>query len=265
MSKSIFDTNNYCINCGSYNHKKKNCPEPVISYGIIVYKKEDNKFKYLLIKRKDTISYIHLLRGKYNLEDNQSIITLLIELTNSEKQRILRDSFQQLWCNLWLKKKIDIKNIEFLNCQHKFNNLLEKINNDPLLTSIMNTSKWYDTEWGFPKGRRNYKETDLNAAKREFQEETNIDLNDIKFSKMAPIKEQYVGNDNIIYRHEYYIAEYISENNVCIDYNNINQMKEISDIQFMDMEKCIEKIRDYHIEKKNIIINLEEKLVNGIC
>ena len=30
-------------------------------------------------------------------------------------------------------------------------------------------------EWGFPKGRRNMHESDLDCAKREFEEETGID------------------------------------------------------------------------------------------
>ncbi len=31
-----------------------------------------------------------------------------------------------------------------------------------------------DTEWGIPKGRRNNKESDLEVALREFEEETNV-------------------------------------------------------------------------------------------
>ena len=36
------------------------------------------------------------------------------------------------------------------------------------------TTKWTEPEWGFPKGRREYHETDVDCSKREFQEETGI-------------------------------------------------------------------------------------------
>ncbi len=40
-----------------------------------------------------------------------------------------------------------------------------------------NTS-WIEPEWGFPKGRRNNQETDLDCALREFKEETEYLQND---------------------------------------------------------------------------------------
>ena len=33
-------------------------------------------------------------------------------------------------------------------------------------------TNWLTPEWGFPKGRRNYQETDITCAYREFNEET---------------------------------------------------------------------------------------------
>ena len=36
------------------------------------------------------------------------------------------------------------------------------------------TTRWEETEWEFPKGRRNFKEKDLECALREFEEETGI-------------------------------------------------------------------------------------------
>ena len=42
------------------------------------------------------------------------------------------------------------------------------------IESLINNSKtnWITPEWGFPKGRRNYMETDNSCAIREFNEET---------------------------------------------------------------------------------------------
>ena len=113
MSKSIFDNGNiYCINCGSYDHKKKNCPEPIISYGIILFRKDsNNNLEYLLIKRKDTISYVHLIRGKYDSDNVNSILTLLKDLSNDEKKRIFNTSYEILWNEMWSKKKNEKKQL----------------------------------------------------------------------------------------------------------------------------------------------------------
>ena len=49
-------------------------------------------------------------------------------------------------------------------------------------------TSWDEPEWGFPKGRRNFNETDLNCALREFNEETGINMKSIKLlEKLVPI------------------------------------------------------------------------------
>ena len=47
------------------------------------------------------------------------------------------------------------------------------------------------TEWEFPKGRRNYMETDIKCALREFQEETGISKESIKI-----INDRKLENEN---------------------------------------------------------------------
>ena len=56
----------YCNNCGNIGHLYRDCRHPILSYGIILYDdsiKED--VKIIMIERKDSISYIEFLRGKY--------------------------------------------------------------------------------------------------------------------------------------------------------------------------------------------------------
>ena len=36
---------------------------PIVSYGIILYTKQNNKIKYLMIRRKDSVGYIDIIRG----------------------------------------------------------------------------------------------------------------------------------------------------------------------------------------------------------
>ena len=44
----------YCNNCGKQGHIYQNCKKPIISSGIIAFKKEFNTLKYLMISRKDS-------------------------------------------------------------------------------------------------------------------------------------------------------------------------------------------------------------------
>ena len=60
-------------------------------------------------------------------------------------------------------------------------------------------SSWKEPEWGFPKGRRNLREKDLQCALREFEEETDIKREDIKVIKdRRPFTEEFVGSNNKI-------------------------------------------------------------------
>ena len=67
----------------------------------------------------------------------------------------------------------------------KFESIREGILFDDKLVTLkdiveMSKTKWMETEWEFPKGRRNQKEKDLDCALREFEEETGIHQTDIK-------------------------------------------------------------------------------------
>jgi 8-oxo-dGTP pyrophosphatase MutT (NUDIX family) len=108
-------------------------------------------------------------------------------------------------------------------------------------------------EWGFPKGRRTRNETELECAMREFSEETGIDKNDIKIiDKIKPIHEIMTGTNGIKYRHIYYVAETVKEMSGNI-MEKINELKEVSHVDFFNFYDAYGLIRDYHVEKKNIL------------
>ena len=163
----------YCANCGKAGHLYRNCRLPILSYGIILYKIVNNNIKYLHIRRKDTIGYVEFLRGNYSLENKSYICEIISFMTEDERQRLLDNEFDILWYNLWnnYESNKKFKN-EYLDSKNKFNNLKDT----GLLPEMVKncTIHWEETEWGFPKGRRNGSEDDLTCAKREFEEETNI-------------------------------------------------------------------------------------------
>jgi 8-oxo-dGTP pyrophosphatase MutT (NUDIX family) len=265
MAKSIFDYDSkiFCMNCGCHGHKSKECEKPITSCGIILYKKNKlEEIKYLLIRRKDTIAYIQIVSGKYASDDICYIHTLLYELSNNEKYKIMNDNFDNLWDELWQKKNIKKRSVDFELSHTKFLRLKSEIINNPKLKDVFLEKIWSEPEWGFPKGRRNYKEKDLQTAKREFSEETSLTFNNINLLSNEPLVEIYKSNDNLHYKHLYYIAEYNGNSNICIDTNNKNQVKEVGDIGFFSYEEAVKKIRNYHKEKKKILQELNEYLLN---
>jgi ADP-ribose pyrophosphatase YjhB (NUDIX family) len=263
--KSIFDnTNNkiYCCNCGKINHTYKDCILPKISLGIVLYTFINNKLNFLLVRRKDSIGYIDFLRGKYMSNDIDYIINLFSSMTKEEIQNLKTLNFDKLWEKLWMKN-IDDKKFkkDYSKSNTKFNKIQKGYFVDNKYISIdyfigIVNNFWNETEWGIPKGRRNFREKDIDTAKREFIEESGLSSKCFKIINNKTFIEEYIGSNNMMYRHIYYVAKYIgSEHSLkTISIKNNMQAFEISKIGFYTLKKCNNLIRHYHKEKKKNII-----------
>ena len=129
--------------------------------------------------------------------------------------------------------------------------LLEKDNFN--LESLLKQcdSKWKEPEWGFPKGRRNYREKDLETAIRETNEETGYKTSDIDLiENLYPFEEIFTGSNFKSYKHKYYLG-YISYEKTIK--NNNFQKNEISKMEWKNFEQTLNCIRPYNIEKKEIL------------
>ena len=156
--------------------------------------------------------------------------------------------------------------MEYKDSLEKFNMLKNgfiikknEINIEINLNKIINNSiyNYIDPEWGFPKGRRNLKEKNIECAKREFEEETNINSNEINILNMTPLEETYLASNNLKYRHIYYLSQIKDKKKILeLNKNNLNQKIEIGDINLFKFNDALNHIREYNIEKKNILINL---------
>lgn len=258
-------TNQFCNNCGKQGHVFNHCKIPITSIGIICFNKVKNNNKYLMICRKDSLGYIEFLRGKYPLYNRDYIQTLVDEMTKSEKSKILSYTFDELWSELWG----DYVGLQYRNeekhSKDKFNQIKRGINiydeGTYDLDIIVRESKttWETPEWGFPKGRRNYQESDITCAYREFIEETGYNKSDIEMiTNMQPFEEIFVGSNFKSYKHKYYLAMLKSKSeNINTEY----QQTEVSDLQWFTLEECIQHIRPYNLEKLDII-NQVDKLLN---
>ena len=246
--------NIYCANCGRIGHTIKRCKDPIISFGIIAFKFIKDNPQLIMIQRRNSMSYVEFLRGRYNPKNMDYLITLINGITQNEIQNLETKDFETLWKELWINN--DHKNYknDYYSAKIKF----ESINISDL---IKKKTEYFDhPEWGFPKGRRNYREPDIECAIREFCEETGMDKESITIVKnVIPIREDFLGNNNVRYRHIYYLAKIknsYKNHPLKIDKENKEQCAEISDISWLSKEKCYEKLRDIDISKKKVVTDI---------
>ena len=269
--------NEYCNNCGNYGHSYKNCRHPIMSYGILLFHKDEkNIHRVVMVERKDSISYIEFIRGKYKNATNYKYIKLLLSrMTNIEKERLLKYDFDKLWNKLWIyPDKVNYRiQKEYKKSKTIFNQLKNGNKNENLIFSLqsiideLDSNQYLNNEWEIPKGRRKLFENNKNCAIREFLEETNIKEEDYTIiNNIIPFIEEYKGINNVRYKHVYYIAKMNSNQliNLKINQNNKEQLTEIKDISWLNEEECYQKIRDHDISKQKIISDFFNFLKNDL-
>jgi 8-oxo-dGTP pyrophosphatase MutT (NUDIX family) len=183
-------------------------------------------------------------------------------MSNLEKERLLNTSFDNLWKMLWGNNiGIQYKGEE-ISSQKKFELIKNGVyidNNLITLESIIENSKtnWTETEWEFPKGRRNFQEKDLDCALREFEEETGYNNKDIEIiDNLLPFEEIFIGSNHKSYKHKYILAYMKNNITVPLDF----QKTEVSKVEWKSIEECIQSIRPYNLEKIKLIKNINKVL-----
>ena len=262
--------NNICNNCGKQGHQFHQCKLPITSYGMIVFRSSiEHGIQYLMIRRKNTFGYIDFIRGKYTQNNLDHLQIMFNEMAIEEKNKIKINNFDKLWKMMWgIQNTANPQSNQFkceeLASQKKFESL--KIGtpigiNGELITlnSLIENSntKWLETEWEFPKGRRNFQEKDLDCALREFEEETGLFKKNIKIiENLLPFEEMFLGSNHKSYKHKYFLGYTENHND---DLNNYQQ-SEVSKLEWKTLDECLESIRPYNLEKKQLIININKVL-----
>ena len=218
-----------------------------------------NNIEYLVIRRKHSLGYIEFIRGRYDISNINTINNLIHQITPEELFCIKTKEFKDIWEEVWKKtsyNKLYIKEME--ESMEKFNQLKA--------TGYFNSelkNDYIEPEWGFPKGRRNPNEKNLKCALREFWEETGIVKSKlIVLNKLFPLQEIFYGTNNIKYKHVYYIAIYNSDDEIGLNHLHEDQLTEIGDIKWKNLNECLNIFRPYHEEKKNVIYSLHTFLQN---
>lgn len=300
-----------CANCGKMGHVYKVCKSPISSFGVICVRRHEGRLQYLMVQRKFSLCFVEFIRGNYTLQNKNYIMQLLENMTSDERTNLLTGPFERIWAQFWSK---DSSNggffvREFNKAQQLYNKLRRgywiKSTTHPdiadffcLSTGLLQTQSVYDeTEWGFPKGRRNINESDVDCAKREFHEETTVSLSDIMMHpNVKPVEEVFIGINHIKYRHVYYVAHVNDKSHILLprstakkyrnksleypQYHSVDDIDvpskydnckdvihgwtasehEVQQVCWFDFETVITKIRPTNMPRLNMFINLHRRL-----
>ena len=236
----------YCNNCGKRGHMFYQCQLPITSNGIIAFRKnpDSNAIEYLMIRRRHTLGFIDFMRGKYSIDNRYYIANMVFQMTNEEKQMLKSMPFDEIWKSIWGDNN-QYQN-EKIHSQDKFQQLqINEIIDE-------STTSWEEQEWGFPKGRKMYNETDLDCSIREFNEETGFKIDKANIvQNISQFEEIFCGSNYKSYKHKYFLA--------FMEYQplHIYGCFEISDIKWKSYSECIACIRPYNLEKKRMISNID--------
>ncbi len=263
-----------CNNCGKQGHTFFQCRQPITSYGVIVFRNDPHfpgQRQYLMIRRKDSFGYIDFVRGKYNPNHLFQLQTIIDQMSLSEKQRIVELPFEALWRDMWgeggggggyrqeehssLRKYQTIWNGVFS----------EETQSTVTLRQLVEESatRWPETEWEFPKGRRQVKEKEVDCALREFQEETGIPVSELQLlENVLPYEETFIGTNYKAYKHKYFIAQHRGTFAPFTESTDLShfQTSEVSCLEWKSLANCLQSIRPYHVEKREVLQKVDAML-----
>jgi len=246
----------FCGNCGKTGHLFKECLEPVISIGVIAYKRTLDGIKYLSVMRRHSYAFVEIVRAKYNPTD-EYIKTMVENLTPDEQIMLVTEDFDTIWKHLWTVHESGPFVRDFHASKDRYLEIISRVKK----AIGKYEPKYIEPEWGFPKGRRNLNEDDFHCGIREFMEETGLTKKQFRIISSIPrIEESYTANNNVNYKHIYYIAELLDDNLIKVDTMNKEQVGEIGDIRLLTAQELISKLREDDKAKEKMILELEEKL-----
>lgn len=259
--------NYYCNNCGKPGHLFNHCKMPITSTGVIaVRRSKHGTLEYLLIRRKESLGYIDFMRGKYSVQNKAYIMNMFKQMTDYEKERLRTTPFDVLWNDIWggggctnrykIEEGISREKHASLTLGIVLRNDYYTLNT--LIEESKQYASWEEPEWGFPKGRRNSNENDFDCAMREFCEETGYLYETVRpIHNIMPLEEIFTGSNYISYKHKYFVVFMKYEDT--LNMNNY-QRSEVSKMEWCDIDRCLTSIREYNLEKKHIICNVDKCL-----
>lgn len=206
------------------------------SYGLIIFVSYGDKIYYLLQQNRNTFEFIDFIRGLWR--DVNCLPQMFSLMTEEERDRIRNYTFEELWKDLFVYEDF-YRDDDYKKSLRRFEEIKEYI---PLLIT-QTKSIVSSPQWGFPKGKKNYQESNLDCAIRETEEETRIPRYFINVKRNMTWKEEFKGTDGKKYYTQYYLG-YM--NNIIVPSNIILHKKirretlseEVQQIKWLNLEKA---------------------------
>lgn len=255
----------FCNNCGRSGHSFNQCKSPITSYGLIVCRRKspNDEPELLMIRRKDSLGFVEFVRGKYPLINREYILNIINEMTLKEREDLRTKTFDELWSDLWGGNPSFQYRGEEKTSREKYDSLKSGVTCGQQtfnLTELLDKAdtNWKETEWGFPKGRRNYQEKDMACGLREFEEETGYPKAKVSIlQNILPYDEIFTGSNYKCYKHRYYIGIMKYEDT---EFNYDFQRNEVSKCEWHSISNCEQRIRPYNKERIAIIKSIDKVL-----
>jgi len=238
-----------CSNCGKPGHFFRECGEPITSLGIIPFRRVESILQWLLIRRRDSLGFIEIMRGKYDTAT--TLQSLIDQTTLGERERLKTRTFPELWRDLWNGPASRRYHAEYEYAKMKF----DQMHTGTFAAACAaSPTSWMEPEWGFPKGRRSSTEGELACALRETYEEAGIAKKDLVILEdQEPLLEEFKGSNGVSYRHRYWLGRVDPATVVRLDPMNIDQAREIGDVRWCSSDEADALIRPYNVEKRAVL------------
>lgn len=242
----------YCRNCRRRTHSTNKCPLPICSYGVVAVRKNPHTHdhEYILVRPKFTMEYLTIIRGHYIPSSSKYITHLCRYMTSTERTNLLEGPFAELYEDAHSVPK----DYEFNRAQRAYCQLSKQANPNTICHSwedhmnMASDTQWTEPEWGFPKGRREKNESEMECAFREFHEETGIPISSISLiHNMAQFHEMFTGTDNQVYKHTYYMAYVPWEQS---DTPPLSKETEICEARWVSFSEGMNLIRNYQHSRR---------------
>ena len=253
----------FCNNCGERGHVFRTCSDPIISCGLLLLRGKNEPLslpvkssdvEVLMVRRKDSISYMEFMRGKYDMTNGHYIHNLIQNMTKDEQRRIVEQPFHSLWTSLWGNGR-DLHSQEYIESKEKYEAL------DRMRLVNEHRSIYDEPEWGFPKGRRMRKETDVDCAVREFFEETNITRDAYTLCRNLEFSETFQGTNGVLYKHIYFIGLLSNASVIDLDQKlTVAQRREISLVSWKTFDDCRSFVRPHYTKRKELFSEIESAI-----
>lgn len=239
---------------GSSKARRNNIVEKH-SIGIACIQFKGNKPEILMVQKRYTYAYAEFIHGKYpqgdfrkNPQAKNEIMRLLNGMTVEEKLDICSLDFERMWFRIWLNCRTHTQSSLYYFSKNRFEQTF-LTDGGRRLKKMIEKSKNGHCVWEIPKGRKKTRtEPEIVCAIREFAEETNVSLRAYRLIPGVVNTYSFIDKD-VKYVNTYYAAVTHHTIEPTISFNTQDQINEISDIRWMDIETIRTVDYDQRLEK----------------